>query len=246
MPAFPGTCQLHRAEVLSVRGELDEAAAEVVKASALLARVAPWAEGDAHRVLGDIRLTCGDLEGAEAAFRQAHAPGWDPQPGLARLQIAKGQAYLAQRGLERALADGDWALRERRGQILCTLVHAALAAGDVERARAAIHSLNTDPHLLSAQALKAMASRAQAELAWQEQRRADALQDLRQAARHWHAVGSRPGEAETRLRLAQCLLDDDDPVAAEIELHAVEVSPVLASVAALRRRMETLRAAVRR
>jgi hypothetical protein len=59
-------------------------------------------------------------------------------------------------------------------------------------------------------------------------------------------VGSPPVEAETRLRLAQYLLEDNDPVAAEMELHAVELSPVLPSVAGLRRRVETLRAAVRR
>src|SRR4030095_14829541 len=97
MPAFPGTCQLHRAAVLSVRGELDRAASEVRAAANLLASAAPWAEGDAYCVLGDIQLSIGDVEGAEASFKQAHALGWDPQPGLARLHLLTGRPPLAAR-----------------------------------------------------------------------------------------------------------------------------------------------------
>ncbi|MGA8006672.1 MAG: winged helix-turn-helix domain-containing protein, partial [Burkholderiales bacterium] len=107
MPAFPGTCQLHRAAVLGVQGELERAASEVRGAVELLAKAAPWAEGDAHCVLGEIQLSTGDFEGAEASFRQAHALGWDPQPGLARLHLMTGRPELARRGLERALAEGD-------------------------------------------------------------------------------------------------------------------------------------------
>jgi tetratricopeptide (TPR) repeat protein len=245
MSAFPGTCRLYCAEVLGVRGELDAAAAELSRTAAVLAEVAPWAEGDAYRALGEIRLTCGDLAGAEAAFRRAHALGWEPQPGLARLQIALGEPALAQRSLERALADGNWVMNERRTQLLCALVQAALAAGDTARAREALRTLQAEPQLLGTQALQAMAAQAQAALDWHEQRRSEAIQGLRQAVRHWHAVGSPPAEAEARLRLAECLLADADPAAAELELHAAECSPVLAGVAALQRRAQALRQALR-
>src|SRR5262245_24582799 len=114
------------------------------------------AVGAAHCVLGDIQLSMGDFAGAEASFRQAHALGWDPQPGLARLHLMTGRPELAQRELERALADTDWTLRERRGQLLCLLVHAAVAAGKVERGREALHTLATDPQMLPTEALKAI------------------------------------------------------------------------------------------
>ena len=165
MPAFPGTCQLHRAAVLSVRGDLETAIAEVRDAAAQLSQVAPWAEGDAYCVLGEIQLCFGDVESAEASFRQAHALGWDPQPGLARLHLMTGRPQLAQSGLERALQDSDWTLRERRGQLLCLLVHAALATTDVARARAALDALNAEPQMLATEALCAMHAQAQAELA---------------------------------------------------------------------------------
>lgn len=245
MTAFPGTCRLYCAEVRGVRGDLVAAADEVHRTAALLAQAAPWAEGDAYRVLGEIRLTCGDLAGAEAAFRRAHALGWEPQPGLARLQMAQGQPQQALRGLERALADSNWALCERRAQLLCTLVHAALAAGEAERAREALRQLESDPPLLAPQALQGLAAQARAELDWHEQRPAGAIQQLRQAVRHWHAVGAPAGEAEARVRLAECLHADGDLAAAELELYALESSPVLAAVAGLHGRMAALRSTLR-
>ena len=244
MPAFPGTCRLHRAAVLGVRGELERAASEVRAAAELLAHAAPWAEGDAYCVLGDIQLSHGDFEGAEASFRQAHTLGWDPQPGLARLQLATRRPELAQRGLERALEETDWTLRERRGQLLSLLVHAALAAGDAQRARDALQALRADPQMLTTEALKAMQCGAAAELALHDGEVKLAAQNLRQGVRHWREAGSPVGEAETRMRLAECLLQDRDASGSELELHAVESN--LPAVAAVHRtRLGALRHALR-
>ncbi len=243
MPAFPGTCQLHRAAVLGVRGELERAESEVRSAAALLAQAAPWAEGDAYCVLGDIQLSVGDFEGAEASLRQAHALGWDPQPTLARLQLLTGRPEMALRGLELALDEPDWSLRERRGQVLCLLVNAAVAAGRVERAREALAILAAEPHLLAPEALKAMHCSAEAEVAMADRDFKSAAQKLRLAIRRWREVGSPVGEVEARLRLAECLLQDSDASGAEMELHAIESS--LADAAhAHRARLEGLRKAL--
>lgn len=240
MPAFPGTCQLHRAAVLGVQGDLERAADEVRSAASMLASIAPWAEGDAYCVLGDIQVSHGDLEGAESSFRRAHALGWDPQPGLARLHLLTGRPQLAQRGLEQALTEADWSLRERRGQLLCLLVQAAIAAGDVERAREALRTLATDSQLLGNEALKAMHCVAEAEVAMVDGDNARAVHKLRLAIRHWREVGSLVGEAETRLRLAECLLQDQDTAGAELELHTME-SSLAAVTVAHRERLGALR-----
>lgn len=246
MPAFPGTCQLHRAAVLSVRGELERATSEVRSAAALLAQVAPWAEGDAYCVLGDIQLSLGDLHGAEASLKHAHALGWDPQPGLARLYLLTGKPELAQRGLERALEETDWTLRERRAQLLCLLVQAAAAAGDFESARDALQTLRADPQTLATDALKAMQCRAEAELALHDGDVKVAAHQLHQAVRHWREVGCPVDEAETRMRLAECLIKDQDTAGADLELHAVEsnLAPVAmthrARIVALREALEAL------
>jgi len=245
MPAFPGTCQLHRAAVLGVRGELERAEAEVRSAAALLGQAAPWAEGDAYCVLGEIQLSLGDLEGAEASFRQAHALGWDPQPGLARLHLQTGQPELARRGIERALDEADWTLRERRGQLMCLLVRACVAAGDVEAARTALGTLRADPQMLATEALQAMHCGAEAELALHDGDFKLAAHKLRQAVRHWRELGSTVGEAESRMRLAECLLRDQDAGGAELELHAIESS--LAAVASAHRaRLDAARVAAGR
>jgi DNA-binding winged helix-turn-helix (wHTH) protein/ATP/maltotriose-dependent transcriptional regulator MalT len=229
MPAFPGTCQLHRAAVLGVRGELDRAASEVRSAATLLADAAPWAEGDAYCVLGDIQSSTGDFEAAEASYRQAHSLGWNPQPGLARLHLLTGRPELAQRGLERALEESDFTLRERRGQLLCLLVHAAVGAGDIERARKALQAVNDEPAIVTSEALQAMHCAASAELAAATGDFRLAVQGLTRAVRHWREVGSPVGEAEARVRLAECLLQDGDVTGAEMEVHAVEAALSAAS-----------------
>lgn len=229
MPAFPGTCQLHRAAVLNVQGELEQAAAEVRSAAALLAQAAPWAEGDAYCVLGDIQLSVGDLEDAEASYRQAHALGWSPQPGLARLHLMTGRAAEAQRGLEQALDTEDFTLRERRAQVLCLLVHAAVAAGDIVRARAAMADLGAEAVRLDNASLSAMHNAAEAELAQADGDTKLAALKLRRAIRAWLDVGSPLGEVEARLRLAECLLDEGDTSGAELELHVLQTTLAFAA-----------------
>lgn len=226
MPAFPGTCQLHRAAVLGVRGELDRAATEVRSAAALLARVAPWAEGDAYCVLGDIQLHDGNLEQAGVSYRQAHALGWEPQPGLARLHLLTGRADLALRGLERALDSADWTLREKRGELLCMLALAAVAAGDPERARQTLHMLDAAPVYLATEAIKALYCGAWAEIALHDGDAKLASRHLREAVRHWREVGSPLSESQARLRLAESMLREGDTGGAELELHAIDANAV--------------------
>jgi hypothetical protein len=60
---FSGYCQLHRAEVLGIRGSLRDALAHVEDSVSRLADDGPWALGDAHRVLGDIHSAIGNLDG---------------------------------------------------------------------------------------------------------------------------------------------------------------------------------------
>ncbi|MCL4801438.1 MAG: winged helix-turn-helix domain-containing protein [Burkholderiales bacterium] len=244
MAAFPGTCRLYRAEILGVRGELAEAARELEELAGVLSRIAPWAEGDAHRILGEIHLARGELDAAEAAFRRAHALGWYPQPGLARLQLARGRPDAAVRGLEQALADHDWAIRERRGQLLATLALAALAAGAPERAREALGDLDGAAHLWSTPALAAMVATARAELALHERRRGEAVALLRQSLKQWHDIGARLDCAEVRLRLAEVLAADGDRDAAELELAAAEALADRLGAARLRSRGAALRRAL--
>jgi tetratricopeptide (TPR) repeat protein len=220
LSVFPGTCRLYQGEVLSVRGRLAEAEKEINQACTELPMGAPWAAGDAYRVLGEIRLARSDLEGAEMAFRRAHELGWDPQPGYALLQVARGRVDTAVRGLERALEDQRWSNRQRRGLLLAYLVIVAQAAGQTDRARKALKELDEHPELWSTPSLVATVERARAETALSEGRYADAIGSLRRGAQRWQEIGSPLNVASYRLRLAELLCGEGDYEAAELELSA--------------------------
>lgn len=241
---YPGICRLHRAEVLTLRGDLAQAEREANEAREMLARSTPWAEGDAYRVLGEIHLQRGDLEGADEAFRRAHELGWDAQPGLALLQVARGRGESAVRGLERALCDPGWK-RQRRGLLLAHLVLVAAAAGEVDRAKRALAELDGEPALWALPAVAAVAARARGELALAEGRTSQAARHLQDAARIWHEFGSPANGAGARLRLAHCLAADGDRDGAELELSAAEAAfakiGLPALVASCRSLRETLR-----
>jgi tetratricopeptide (TPR) repeat protein len=224
LAGYPGLCRLHRAEVLSVVGDLPAAERELKEARRQLAANAPWAEGDAYRVLGDLRLGAGDLAAAEAAFRRAHELGWDPHPGLALLHLAQGRADAAVRSLERSLSDHRWVNGQRRGLLLAHLAIAAAHAGDSARAGCALRELEAQPELYDTPALAASVARARAEVALAEERRPEAITGLREGPRRWQEIGAPLNSAAVRLRLAELLAAHGDLDGADLEVGAAEAS----------------------
>lgn len=223
---YPALCRLHRSEVLANRGELEAAEAEVKRAREELAQVGRYSEGDACRVLGEIRLSLGDVDGAEAAFRDSHLLGWNPQPGLSLLLAEREQLPAALKQLERALAHPGWADGQRRATLLAVLARLAAQAGQHDRARAALSELDAIPELTVGN--RAEQTRAHAELAYAEGDLPTAELALRQSIAHWLDLGARVHAAHARLRLCEVLLATDDPIAAELELTAAQ--SVFASV----------------
>ncbi|HEX5133533.1 MAG TPA: winged helix-turn-helix domain-containing protein [Candidatus Krumholzibacteria bacterium] len=218
---FPGTCQLHRAEVLAVGGDLPGAESEVAAALDMLRASAPWAEGDAHRIRGGLLLMRGDIDGASRAFATAIEQGWDPQPEYALLHIARNDIDLAMRGLERTITDTHWLYRERLPELLSQLVTLAVRKGDAPRARSAMSELEGLPEGLAMPAHRAAHERARAELAVLDGERKAALTSLRQTLRLWDDIGAPIKAVTTRIRIAEILLEDGDPAAALGELSAV-------------------------
>ncbi len=216
-----GNCRLHHAEVLHHRGDWVAAEREARHACDLLSRLGPYAEGDACRVLGDLKLQYGDLDGAEKTYRRAHELGWDPQPGYSQLLVKRGRVAAALRALERSLLDATWANRQRRGLLLASLVGVALQAGDVERAKAALAELEQHPEVWDSTANTAIVAQARAEYCEHTGDASSAVIQLRQAVRGWHQVGSPWHVAKARLRLARLYLAEGDADAAELELSAV-------------------------
>jgi len=222
LDSFPGTCQLHRAEVLAVRGALAEAEQEVRSACEKLPVVAPYAHGDAQRVLGDLHLSRGEYDRAESAYRRAHELGWDPQPGYAVVLAARGETDSAVRCLKRSLEDPGWSNRERRGLLLAHLAIVASRAGDLDAARAALRELDEHPDLHSTPSLESWRLLAAGEEHHARGEARQAVSSARRAIQHWAEVGAPLSMAEVRLRLAAFLVEAGDRAAAEMELDAAQ------------------------
>jgi tetratricopeptide (TPR) repeat protein len=145
---YPGICRVHRAELKMLRGLWPEAEQEARQACEELERFGLLDSiGWAHYQVGEVRLRMGDLDGAAEAFERAYEHGHDAQPGLAVLQLARGETDEAARSIARALAmaagsDGP-AYRAMRARLLPAQIDIALAAGDLETAGRAVDELES-------------------------------------------------------------------------------------------------------
>src|SRR5215208_7481130 len=90
-----GRCRVHRAEILRLRGECDDAEREALVACEELRPYLRREMGWPLSELGLIRLRRGDLDGAEEVLLAAHRIGWEPQPGLALVSLARGDVAVA-------------------------------------------------------------------------------------------------------------------------------------------------------
>jgi tetratricopeptide (TPR) repeat protein len=163
---FPGVCRLHRAQIHKLRGMWREAEAEALLACKELPSWFPLDLGRAMSEIGEIRLRTGDLEGAEEAFLQANDAGHDPNPGLALLQLARGDVQAAAATIRDALdnpsQNGNFQTPPnshlQRAGLLPAQVEITLAAGDVDAARAAVEELEQIAETYGVVAMRASAA----------------------------------------------------------------------------------------
>ena len=83
------------------------AEAQAIRATEELGPFGDYLVADGQYVAGEIRRRKGDYKAAEAAFRRAHQLGRDPQPGLALLFLAQGDAERAAAALRVAVKAGS-------------------------------------------------------------------------------------------------------------------------------------------
>ena len=161
--------------------------------------------------LGRIRLHKGDIAGAEEALLAAHRAGWDPQPGLALVRLAQGDAATAAASIRDAL---ERPLRvpskERppntdlqRAPLLEAQVEIEIAAGDIGRARSAADELELVAARFESKALIASAALARGRVRLADGDAAGAEQSLSEAVRLWNEVGAPYEAALARMGLAE-------------------------------------------
>lgn len=223
-----GRCRIHRAELLRLHGHCLEAEQEAVHACDELR---PWMRrefGWPLTELGTIRLRRGDLDGAEEAFRAAHATGWQPQPGWALLRLARGEVDEAAAMVRDALVHPrqiPWKERPpkvalSRAPLLDAQVEIALAAGDRTTAREAAAELATVAASHPGPALQAVAELARGRLALADSDPATAVDACGSAVHGWCAVDAPYETAVARMVLAEAHRAAGDDALAGLELDA--------------------------
>ena len=215
---YRGPCLLHRAELLALHGAWPDAMEEARQASArfleptghLAAGAAAYQQAELHRLRGETSQ-------AEEAYRRASRWGREPQPGLALLRLAQGQAGAAQASIRRVLEEATD--RADRCRLLPASVEIALAGGDVAAARAAADELTAAAGQLDAPLLLATATHAQGAVLLGEGDAKAALAALRGAWAAWQELEAPYEAARARalIGLACRALGDQDSAAMELD-----------------------------
>jgi tetratricopeptide (TPR) repeat protein len=223
-----GRCRVHRAEILRLRGACGEAEREALLACEELRPYLRREMGWPLSELGRIRLRRGDVDGAEEALLAAHRVGWEPQPGLALVRLARGEAAAAAAAIRDALEhpsripskelppDTDL----QRAPLLDAQVEIEIAAGDLGRARVAADELERVAARFQSTALVAGAALARGRVRLAEGRAADAERCCSQAARLWNEIGAPYEAARARVVLAEALRAGGSEDQALLELQA--------------------------
>ena len=215
---FPGICRIHKAEMEVASGAWEQAERELERATVeLTAYRATPPQADGYYALGEVRRLKGDLAGAEAALREAHALGRSPQPALALIRLAEGNATAAWAAMDGALGDDTWD-RGARFRLLPAAIEIAVAAGEVGRARAAVDELAGIGDL-TAPAAVATRRVALGRVLVAEGDHARAAHELRSGVREWREVGAPYEVARARVVLASALFGLGDDDAGELELR---------------------------
>ena len=218
-PYSQGLCRIYRGEVLALRGEWDEAEAELRLAHDELLSHKPGGAAEASYGVGEILRRRGDLAAAERAFVAAQREGWDPQPGLALLRLAQGRVAAAAAALRPALASPPPVDRFAQARLLAAQVEVSIAAGTLDPAREAAHRLAAVEEQLPSPVISATVAMATGALRLAEGDPAGALERLRHAVGLWRELGLPYEEARARLLggAALRMLGDTDGGRVEIE-----------------------------
>jgi class 3 adenylate cyclase len=214
---FPGVCRVHRAEITALNGDWPRAASELERATEELTRyrsIPPL--GDGLYAIAEIRLRMGDLDAAEELLGKANENGHSPQPALALIRLARGDARAAAKAIDTAVKETDGAWDKAR--LLPAQVEIALAAGRLSTAREAAASLVAILETHDTPAARAKAADATARVRLAEGEPLEAIHQLRSAIASWREVGAPYEIARDRLVMAGALRATSDEDAADLEL----------------------------
>ena len=231
LQGYTGVCRVHRAELKRLRGAWSEAEQEARLACDELEKYRLMFEvGYAYSEVGEVRLHMGDVPAAEEAFNRAYQYGWDPQPGLAYLLLAKGEADEAASSLSHSLAALDGVAGAETGtsdpfgraRLLPAAVDIALHRGDLDTARAATAELEDLSEEYPGVARQATALTARGAVLLHEGEPGKAIVLLDKAWRIWQQISLPYEGARARVLLGRARLAAGQDSAGHMELVAAQ------------------------
>jgi ATP/maltotriose-dependent transcriptional regulator MalT len=216
---YPGMCRINRAQLANLRGEWSRAEAEAIRATEELMAFSPALAAEALYETGEVRRRRGDLAGAEEAFERAHELGVEPQPGLALLRLAQGKVDAALTALRTAVMGASGNLL-RQARLQGALADAAIAAGDLDGARAAVDEMDAIARESDAPVLAASAATVRGSILLAESDAPGALASLRRAGALWQELRLPYESARARTIYGLALRAAGDEDDARLELRA--------------------------
>jgi class 3 adenylate cyclase len=220
VPAFPGVCRIHRAELKLLHGDLLDAEADALAACEELPRYNFISgQGPAYYEIGEVRRLLGDFVAAEEAYARAEALGRPPQPGRSLLRLAEGKVDVAASGVRQAL-DEQGADACTRVRLLAAQVTIALASDDPETATSATDELDSLVARFGTPSLRAMADAARGALLLSGPDPASAIPVLRRARSAWRELGAPLEAADVCVHLAEAYAASGDEDAARAEARS--------------------------
>ena len=180
--SFTGKCLMHRAEIKQASGEWHDALTETQRACS---RFREDANDSAFAMTmyrqGEILRVQGELGQAEDAYARAAEGGCEPQPGLALLRLAQGDARAALAAIGRVLGETSEPLA--RAGLLPAFVEITLALGEIEDARGAAVELERLAEGSKNDTLLAIAAYARGAVALEERSRSPTVTRGRRSRR---------------------------------------------------------------
>lgn len=219
---YRGQCLVHRSQIEQATGDWRGARSTVGEACHLLAEPPHPALGLACYQRGELLRLSGDLDEADAAYREASRSGYEPMPGLALLDLARGDAAAAARGIARSL--GETPQPFRRPALLAAAAEIRAAADDPDGARDAAAELAALVAGSRSEVLGAMAEQAVGTALLAAGSAREALVHLRAAATVWQRLRMPYEGARAAVLIARACVALGDRTSAEVARdHAREV-----------------------
>jgi DNA-binding CsgD family transcriptional regulator len=200
---------------MQLRGDWQDAVAEVERARARMADPPQPAIGVAYYREGELHRVRGDHDEAERSFRAAAERGKSPHPGLALLRLAQGRGSDAFSAIASAL--DETVGPPARAPLLAAAVEIAASVSEADRATQAARELTALAQQIGGPFLRATAAHATGVAAVARDAPDEALPSLEEALTIWLGLPAPYEAARSRAVIARAADQRGDQQRAEAE-----------------------------